>query len=391
MRTIGIDLGTTTSEIAFIKDGKAIIIPNLEEGNSTVTPSVVLIENDEIKVGQKAKNQIILKPTKVISEVKRKIGKNEKIEVDGSIYTATEISSFILKKLKTIAEFYLGEDVDEAVITVPAAFNNLQRRETKKAGEMAGLKVERIINEPTAAAIAYGINNLASEGNILVYDFGGGTFDVSVLEMCEGILDVKCSRGNNDLGGKDIDELLIKLIVKKFKRSTGIELDVTNARIKSLLKRVAEEGKVSLSTELNTEIISPYVAMKDGEPVDLDVVITREELEVLIKDIILKTKELIDEALIASELDYENIDYVLLVGGSTRIPYVKNMINSIFKNKIISGINPEESIAMGAAIQGNIKKGLEKKIIITDSCSYTLGVEVVRFGFDPIIDRKSVV
>lgn len=389
MATIGIDLGTTTSEIVFIKDGKAIIIPNLEEGNFTVIPSVVLIEGNEIKVGQKAKNQIILKPTKVVSEVKRKIGTNEVIQIDGRKYTATEISSFILKRLKDIAEFYLGEKVDEAVITVPAAFNNMQRKETKKAGEMAGLKVERIINEPTAAAIAYGINNLASEGNILVYDFGGGTFDVSVLELCEGILDVKCSRGNNNLGGKDIDELLINLITKKFKDSTGIELDVDNPRVKSLLKRVAEEGKVSLSTELNTEIISPYAAMKDGVPVDLDIVITRHEFELLIKDIILKTKDLIDEALIASELDYKNIDYVLLVGGSTRIPYVKNMINSLFRDKVVSGMNPEESIAMGAAIQGSIKNGLEKNIIITDSCSYTLGVEVVRFGFDPIIKRDS--
>lgn len=389
MKVIGIDLGTTTSEVAFIKQGNATIIPNIEEANSTVIPSIVLIENDSVKVGIKAKNQMLLKPEKTICEVKRLIGNTEKVKVDSKYYTPTEISSFILKKIKDVAEFFIGEEVTEAVITVPANFNDRQRRETKKAGELAGLKIDRIINEPTAAAIAYGINNLEKNQLILVYDFGGGTFDVSILELYDGVLDVKCSRGNNHLGGKDIDDLMIQMIIDKFYEKSNIKLDRNNKRILSLLKRVAEQGKIDLSTEDSTEIISPYITVMNNEPVDLDIIIGRDEFEIGISNIVEQTEELVAKAVSDANISYGDIDCVIMVGGSTRIPLVRRMLQKKFKDKIISGINPEETIALGAAIQGEIKNGLEKRLIITDASSYTLGVEVINNEFDPIIRRDS--
>lgn len=389
MKVIGIDLGTTTSEVAFIKQGNATIIPNIEEANSTVIPSVVLIENDSVKVGIKAKNQILLKPEKTICEVKRLIGNTERVKVDSKYYTPTEISSFILKKIKDVAEFFIGEEVTEAVITVPANFNDRQRRETKKAGELAGLKIDRIINEPTAAAIAYGMDNLEKNQLILVYDFGGGTFDVSILELYDGVLDVKCSRGNNHLGGKDIDDLMIQMIIDKFYEKSNIKLDRNNKRILSLLKRVAEQGKIDLSTEDSTEIISPYITVMNNEPVDLDIIIGRDEFEIGISNIVEQTEELVTKAVSDANISCRDIDCVIMVGGSTRIPLVRRMLQKKFKDKIISGINPEETIALGAAIQGEIKNGLEKRLIITDASSYTLGVEVINNEFDPIIRRDS--
>lgn len=389
MKVIGIDLGTTTSEVAFIKQGNATIIPNIEEANSTVIPSVVLIENDSVKVGIKAKNQILLKPEKTICEVKRLIGNTERVKVDSKYYTPTEISSFILKKIKDVAEFFIGEEVTEAVITVPANFNDRQRRETKKAGELAGLKIDRIINEPTAAAIAYGMDNLEKNQLILVYDFGGGTFDVSILELYDGVLDVKCSRGNNHLGGKDIDDLMIQMIIDKFYEKSNIKLDRNNKRILSLLKRVAEQGKIDLSTEDSTEIISPYITVMNNEPVDLDIIIGRDEFEIGISNIVEQTEELVTKAVSDANISCGDIDCVIMVGGSTRIPLVRRMLQKKFKDKIISGINPEETIALGAAIQGEIKNGLEKRLIITDASSYTLGVELINNEFDPIIRRDS--
>lgn len=389
MKVIGIDLGTTTSEVAFIKQGNATIIPNIEEANSTVIPSVVLIENDSVKVGIKAKNQILLKPEKTICEVKRLIGNTERVKVDSKYYTPTEISSFILKKIKDVAEFFIGEEVTEAVITVPANFNDRQRRETKKAGELAGLKIDRIINEPTAAAIAYGMDNLEKNQLILVYDFGGGTFDVSILELYDGVLDVKCSRGNNHLGGKDIDDLMIQMIIDKFYEKSNIKLDRNNKRILSLLKRVAEQGKIDLSTEDSTEIISPYITVMNNEPVDLDIIIGRDEFEIGISNIVEQTEELVTKAVSDANISCRDIDCVIMVGGSTRIPLVRRMLQKKFKDKIISGINPEETIALGAAIQGEIKNGLEKRLIITDASSYTLGVELINNEFDPIIRRDS--
>ena len=259
-RIIGIDLGTTTSEIAYVKDGKPCIIRNIEEGDEHAIPSVVSIEGDEIKVGKKAKNQILLKPELTVAEVKRVMGTENIIQIQGKEYRPEEISALILKKLKEVAEYFLGEEVEEAVITVPANFNDIQRKATKNAGEIAGFKVERIINEPTAAAMAYGVDNLDKNGNILVYDFGGGTFDVTILEMFNGVLDVKVSRGNNYLGGKDIDNKLIDHVVNEFFKSTGVKLDTSDSRILARLKEGVEEAKKPLSTSKMAEIVLPYIS-----------------------------------------------------------------------------------------------------------------------------------
>lgn len=394
MSIVGIDLGTTTSEVAFYKNGEGIIIKNIQEGDSTIIPSVVLINNNEIKVGNKAKNQMVLRPKNTISEIKKFIGTNKIITVDGEEYTPVDISAMILKKIKEVAEFYIGESVEEAVITVPANFNDKQRKETKLAGEKAGLKVERIINEPTAAAIAYGIDKLKENMNILVYDFGGGTTDVTVLELFNGILDVKASRGNNELGGKDIDEIIIEYIVETFFKENNISLDTSNPRIASILKSTSEDAKKSLSFEKETEIIIPYICSDEkNNPIDLNITLTSDNLEGMCMDIIKSTEEVINDTLRASNLKEEEIDKVILVGGSTRMPCIQNMIKRKFGiNKIARGVNNDEVVAVGASLQGAIKMGImeaEKNIVVLDTCSHTLGVEVIGSKLNSIIKRDS--
>lgn len=393
-KIIGIDLGTTTSEIAYVKDGKPCIIRNVEEGDEHVIPSVVSIEGDEIKVGKKAKNQLLLKPELTVSEVKRIMGTDEIIRIQDKEYRPEEISALILKKLKEVAEYFLGEEVEEAVITVPANFNDIQRKATKNAGEIAGFKVERIINEPTAAAMAYGVDNIDKNGNILVYDFGGGTFDVTILEMFDGVLDVKVSRGNNYLGGKDIDNKLIDYVVSEFEKSTGIRLDASDSRTLARLKEGVEEAKKTLSSSKMAEIVLPYIgADKDNNPINLEMVLTREEFENNVKEIIDSTEDIVNEALEDANITDSEIDIVLLVGGSSRIPYVRNMLEKRFKGKIARGVNPDEAVALGAAVQAAIKNdipvGDSGTIIVTDTCNYTLGVALKGGIFDPIIDRDS--
>lgn len=393
-KIIGIDLGTTTSEIAYVKDGKPCIIRNVEEGDEHVIPSVVSIEGDEIKVGKKAKNQLLLKPELTVSEVKRIMGTDEIIRIQDKEYRPEEISALILKKLKEVAEYFLGEEAEEAVITVPANFNDIQRKATKNAGEIAGFKVERIINEPTAAAMAYGVDNIDKNGNILVYDFGGGTFDVTILEMFDGVLDVKVSRGNNYLGGKDIDNKLIDYVVSEFEKSTGIRLDASDSRTLARLKEGVEEAKKTLSSSKMAEIVLPYIgADKDNNPINLEMVLTREEFENNVKDIIDSTEDIVNEALEDANITDSEIDIVLLVGGSSRIPYVRNMLEKRFKGKIARGVNPDEAVALGASVQAAIKNdipvGDSGTIIVTDTCNYTLGVALKGGIFDPIIDRDS--
>lgn len=393
-KIIGIDLGTTTSEIAYVKDGKPCIIRNVEEGDEHVIPSVVSIEGDEVKVGKKAKNQLLLKPELTVSEVKRIMGTDEIIRIHDKEYRPEEISALILKKLKEVAEYFLGEEVDEAVITVPANFNDIQRKATKNAGEIAGFKVERIINEPTAAAMAYGVDNIDKNGNILVYDFGGGTFDVTILEMFDGVLDVKVSRGNNYLGGKDIDNKLIDYVVSEFEKSTGIRLDASDSRTLARLKEGVEEAKKTLSSSKMAEIVLPYIgADKDNNPINLEMVLTREEFENNVKEIIDSTEDIVNEALEDANITDAEIDIVLLVGGSSRIPYVRNMLEKRFKGKIARGVNPDEAVALGASVQAAIKNdipvGDSGTIIVTDTCNYTLGVALKGGIFDPIIDRDS--
>lgn len=392
-KIIGIDLGTTTSEIAYIENDEPKIIPDCF-GNRIVPSVVGKKEDNTVIVGQVAYNQLIPSPERTVAEVKRLMGSDTKINMGEKEYMPHEISSLILKELKKYAEDYLGEEVEEAVITVPANFNNSQRKVTKLAGEMAGLKVERIINEPTAAAMAYGIDNVDKEEKILVYDLGGGTFDVSILEMFEGILDVKSSRGNDRLGGKDFDSRIEKYIEKEFERiynqNLYKNLDVQNKlSIKLRVKEAAINAKKELSNQLSTTINIPFITVIDNKPVSISIELKREKFNELTKDLVERTTEKIDEALKAANLKAKDIDTVLLVGGSSRIPAVKELVESKFKGKIISGINPDEAVAMGAAIQAGIKSNQitsEENLIITDKCSHNLGTSIIKIGDGKVIN-----
>ena len=392
-KIIGIDLGTTTSEIAYIENNEPKIIPDCF-GNRNVPSVVGKKEDNTVIVGQVAYNQLIPSPERTVSEVKRLMGSDTEIIMGDKKYMPHEISSLILKELKKYAEDYLGEEVEEAVITVPANFNNSQRKVTKLAGEMAGLKVERIINEPTAAAMAYGINNSDKEEKILVYDLGGGTFDVSVLEMFDGILDVKSSRGNDRLGGKDFDSRIEKYIEKEFERiykqNLYKDIDVQNKlSIKLRVKEAAINAKKELSNQPTTTINIPFITVIDNKPISISIELKREKFNELTKDLVGRTTEKIDEALKAANLKAKDIDTVLLVGGSSRIPAVKELVESKFKGKIISGINPDEAVAMGAAIQAGIKSNQitsEENLIITDKCSYNLGTSIIKIGDGKIIN-----
>ena len=392
-RIIGIDLGTTTSEIAYIENDEPKIIPDCF-GNRIVPSVVGKKEDGTVVVGQVAYNQLISSPDRTISEVKRLMGSDILIPVGDKKYLPHELSSMILKELKNYAEDYFGEEVVEAVITVPANFNNSQRKVTKLAGEMAGLKVERIINEPTAAAIAYGINNSQKEEKILVYDLGGGTLDVSILEIFDGILDVKSSRGNDRLGGKDFDSRIEKYIEdefeKTYKQNLYKDLDMKNKlSIKMRIKEAAINAKKELSTQLTTTINIPFINIIDNKPVSIDMEFTREKFDELTKDLVISTTEKIDEALKAAKLKEKDIDTVLLVGGSSRIPAVRELVEKKFKGKIISGINPDEAVAMGAAIQAGIKSNqitCEENLMITDKCSYNLGTSIIKIGDGKIIE-----
>ena len=392
-KIIGIDLGTTTSEIAFMENDQPKIITDCF-GNRIVPSVVGKKEDGTVVVGQVAYNQLISSPDRTMAEVKRLMGSDTMISLDDEKYLPHELSSLILKELKKYAEDYLGEEVVEAVITVPANFNNSQRKVTKMAGEMAGLKVERIINEPTAAAMAYGLNNYDKEEKILVYDLGGGTFDVSILEMFEGILDVKSSRGNDRLGGKDFDSRIEKYIEKEFEKTYNQnlykDLDVKNKlSIKLRVKEAAINAKKELSTQMTTTINIPFITIINNKPVSIGMELTREKFNNLTKDLVKNTTEKIDEALKAAKLKEKDIDTVLLVGGSSRIVAVRELVESKFSGKIISGINPDEAVAMGAAIQGAIKNNQitsEENLIITDKCSYNLGTSIIKIGDGKIIN-----
>ena len=391
-KIIGIDLGTTTSEIAFMENNQPKIITDCF-GNRIVPSVVGKKEDGTVVVGQVAYNQLISSPDRTMAEVKRLMGSDTMISLDDEKYLPHELSSLILKELKKYAADYLGEEVVEAVITVPANFNNSQRKVTKMAGEMAGLKVERIINEPTAAAMAYGLNNYDKEEKILVYDLGGGTFDVSILEMFEGILDVKSSRGNDRLGGKDFDSRIEKYIEKEFEKTYNQNLykglDVKNKlSIKLRVKEAAINAKKELSTQLSTTINIPFITIIDNKPVSIGMELTRDKFNQLTKDLVISTTEKIDEALKAAKLKEKDIDRVLLIGGSSRIPAVKELVEKKFKGKIITGINPDEAVAMGAAIQAGIKGNQitdVENLIITDKCSYNLGTSIIKIGDGKVI------
>ncbi|KEI15337.1 MULTISPECIES: Hsp70 family protein [Clostridium] len=399
-KIIGIDLGTTTCEIAYLNNGQPeIILNNL---NKKITPSVVSISDEnEFIVGELAKRQAILKPDKTIIEVKRLIGESNKIKLGDKEFLPEEISSIILKKLKEDAEKYLGEEVTEAVITVPANFNDFQRKATKEAGEMAGLKIERIINEPTAAALAYGINNLKNNEKILVYDLGGGTFDVTVLELFEGVIDVKSSRGNDKLGGKDFNEIIENYIINNFEAHYEVSLK-DNIKALARIKEAAEKTKIQLSEEEEVDINIPFIAVdKEGNPLEINTNLTRSKFELFIMDLVDSTERIIDDVIKAAGYTVDDIDVVIPVGGSSRIPCIQRLLKEKFNNKIRYNVNPDEAVALGAAVQAAIKNddiSSEEGILITDACSHTLGTSIVKkigngkfmdYIYDPIIHRDT--
>lgn len=376
-RIVGIDLGTTTSEIAYIRNGKPEIIKN---GYSSITPSVVgLDKNLEILVGQSAKNQLVSAKERTVAEVKRKMGTSDAVLMAGKKFTPVEISAIILRELKKIGEDFLQEEITGAVITVPANFNDAQRQATKEAGEKAGLVVERIINEPTAAALAFGIDNMETEGKILVYDLGGGTFDVTVLEMIDGALDVMASRGINQLGGKDFDEAIVNEIVHNFKNEYEIELS-KDLKAMARIKDEAEKAKIMLSSANSVVVNLPYIAFKDGETISFEMELTRKRYEELIAGYVKQSMDTVKEALDAAKVNAGDIDVVIAVGGSSRTPLVIQSLKEIFGNKLRGGINPDEAVALGAAVQAGILSneisGAES-IAIFDVCNHTLGTDVL--------------
>ena len=399
-KIIGIDLGTSTSEAAYLKDGKPVIIPN--NLGKRITPSVVYIDNQGvIKVGEAAQSYTILEPENTAIEVKRLMGSGQTVNLAGSNFTPQQVSSYILKYLKKCAEDFLGEAIQEAVITVPAYFTNEQRVATKEAGELAGFKVERIINEPTAAALTYGLEHLEDQKHVLVYDLGGGTLDVTVLEMFEGVLDVKSSSGNNKLGGKDFDESLINYLLKAFEDETKINIS-NDRKAMARLKEAAAKAKIELSKDDIAVLSLPFIATLGNKPLGMHYEITRHKFEELIGDMVKSTLNSIDIALKDAELTENDIDTILLIGGSTRIPLVQKIIKDKFGKEPMHEVNPDEAVAMGAAIQAGIKSGElagEKDILITDVCPYTLGTEVLSYFdgiplsgvFDPLIKRNTTI
>lgn len=390
---VGIDLGTSTSEIAVLKEGRPYVIPN--HLGEYITPSVVGVsDNGEIIVGKEARAQLLLKPEDTVIEVKRLMGSGEKVSMAGIEYTPEKISSFILRYLVDCAETHLGEKIEKVVITVPAYFSDSQRRATVEAGELAGLTVERIINEPTAASLDYGIDHIKDCKNILVYDFGGGTLDVTVLEMFEGVLDVKASSGNNMLGGKDFDQAIIDYLVNSFNQQHNTDIS-RDLRAMMRLKEAAENCKIDLSSNSEHRLVLPFFTLINETPVSIEETFTKDKFVNLIKDMVNSTEKQIIGALADSGLTGSDIDLVLLVGGSTKIPYVKECVERTIGREASFIIDPDLSIVRGASIQGailNNELSLEKDIIITDVCPYTLGTSVLDFFMGlPIYDVYDII
>lgn len=387
-KIIGIDLGTTNSAVAVLEGGEAKIIAN-PEGNRT-TPSVVSFKNGEIQVGEVAKRQAVTNPH-TIASIKRHMGEaGFKVEADGKSYTPQEISAMILQYLKGFAEEYLGEKVDKAVITVPAYFNDAQRQATKDAGKIAGLEVERIVNEPTAAALAYGLDKTDKDEKVLVFDLGGGTFDVSILELGDGVFDVLSTAGDNELGGDDFDNKIIDYMVAEFKKENGVDLSKDKMAVQRL-KDAAEKAKKDLSGVTSTQISLPFITAGDAGPLHLEMNLTRAKFDELTSDLVERTKTPVRQALKDAGLNPSEIDEVILVGGSTRIPAVVEAVRKETNKEPNKSVNPDEVVAMGAAIQGGVITGDVKDVVLLDVTPLSLGIETMGGVFTKLIDRNTTI
>ncbi len=388
-KIIGIDLGTTNSAVAVMEGGDAVIIPNIE-GNRT-TPSVVAFTKDgERLVGETAKRQAITNPERTVQSIKRHMGTDHEIKIDGKTYTPQDISAMILQKLKSDAESYLGEKITEAVITVPAYFTDAQRQATKDAGRIAGLDVKRIVNEPTAAALAYGEDKEAGSQTVMVYDLGGGTFDVSILELSDGVFEVQSTRGNNKLGGDDFDNKLIDYIAEEFKKENGIDLKADKMSLQRL-KEAAEKAKKELSSTMSTNVNLPFITASQSGPLHLNMDISRAKFDELTADLVKMTEGPVNDALKDAGLSANEIDKVLLVGGSTRIPAIQEGIRKLTGKEPQKDINPDECVALGAAIQAGVLSGDVKDLLLLDVTPLSLGIETMGNITTRLIERNTTI
>ena len=388
-KIIGIDLGTTNSCVAVMEGGEPVVIPNAE-GNRT-TPSVVAFsKNGERLVGQIAKRQAVTNPDNTVISIKRKMGTAEKVKIEGEEFSPQEISAMILQKLKTDAENYLGQKVTQAVITVPAYFSDSQRQATKDAGKIAGLEVLRIINEPTAAALAFGMDKEDQDQKIMVYDLGGGTFDVSILDIGDGVFEVLATNGNTHLGGDDFDERIMDYLVSEFKKSNGIDLKSDKMAMQRL-KEAAEKAKIELSGMQQTQINLPFITADAQGPKHLDITLTRAKFEELIRDLVDATRVPVEQAMKDAGVTANDIHKILLVGGSTRVPCVQEAVKKITGKDPDKGINPDECVAIGAAIQGGVLSGDVKDLVLLDVTPLSLGIETYGGVFTKLIERNTTI
>ena len=386
-KIIGIDLGTTNSCVAVLEAGEPKVIPN-PEGNRT-TPSVVAFKNGERIVGDAAKRQAITNPN-TVSSIKRLMGTSEKVEIEGKKYTPEEVSAMILSYMKDYAESYLGEKVEKAVITVPAYFNDAQRQATKNAGKIAGLNVERIINEPTAAALAYGLDKQEKNQIILVYDLGGGTFDVSILELGDGVFEVKSTAGNNHLGGDDFDNKIMDYLVETFKKENGVDLSKDKMAMQRL-KELSEKAKKDLSSMTTTQVSAPFISQSSDGPLHLEMTLTRAKFEELIHDLVMSTLEPVRKALKDADIKAKDLDKVIFVGGSTRVPLVYETVKKELAMEPSREVNPDEVVAMGASIQGGVLTGDVNDIVLLDVTPLSLGIETLGGVMTVLIPRNTTI